>query len=80
MSASSTRAYLENYYMTSIPNTVVFPERMYTAAELQAAALQKDSWKEFTLGAVAAAAAAAAPLQRREARRHTRSSTAIEKN
>lgn len=47
MSSESMRAYLENYYMVNIPKTAVFPDKMYTAAELQAAAVQKKSWVEF---------------------------------
>jgi hypothetical protein len=57
MSSESMRAYLENYYMTSIPKTAVFPDKMYTAAELQAVAVQKKSWVEF----IAVVASAAAP-------------------
>jgi hypothetical protein len=49
MSSESMRAYLENYYMVSIPKTAVFPDKMYTAAELQAAAVQKKSWVEFVV-------------------------------
>lgn len=49
MSSESIRAYLENYYMVSIPKTAVFPDKVYTAAELQAAAVQKKSWTEFVL-------------------------------
>jgi hypothetical protein len=35
--------------MVSIPKTAVFPDKVYTAAELQAAAVQKKSWTEFVL-------------------------------
>lgn len=49
MSSESIRAYLENYYMVSIPKTAMFPDKLYTAAELQAAAVQKKSWTEFAL-------------------------------
>ena len=49
MSSESIRAYLENYYMESIPKTALFPDKLYTAAELQAAALHKKSWTEFVL-------------------------------
>ena len=49
MSSESMHAYLQNYYMVSIPKTVVFPDKMYTAAELQAAAVQKKSWVEFVV-------------------------------
>jgi hypothetical protein len=49
MSSNSIRSYLENYYMTSIPKSVQFPDRMYTAAELQAAVVQTESWGDFAI-------------------------------
>lgn len=47
LSSTSMHAYLENYYETIIPKTVNFPDRSYTAAELQTAVNQVSSWKEF---------------------------------
>jgi SpoVK/Ycf46/Vps4 family AAA+-type ATPase len=47
LSSKSMHAYLENYYIESIPKSAVFPDKMYTAAELQAAVVEKKSWTEF---------------------------------
>ena len=47
LSSDSMRAYLENYYTTIIPKTVNFPDRAYTAAELQTAVNQVSSWQEL---------------------------------
>jgi hypothetical protein len=49
LSSTCIRAYLENYYCTTIPKSIQFPDRMYTAAELQAAVVQKSSWHDFAI-------------------------------
>jgi hypothetical protein len=47
MSSRAVHDYLENYFETQIPKTVVFPNHRYTAAELQAAVCLKSSWQDF---------------------------------
>lgn len=47
LSSDSTRRFLENYYSVTIPKTVVFPDRMYSAAELQSLAAQRETWETF---------------------------------
>jgi len=47
LSSDSMRRFLENYYSVTIPKTVVFPDRVYSAAELQSLAAQRDSWETF---------------------------------
>lgn len=50
LSAASVRSFLENYYQVAIPASVVFPDRKWTAAELQgAAAAASGSWTQFTV-------------------------------
>jgi SpoVK/Ycf46/Vps4 family AAA+-type ATPase len=50
LSAASVRSFLENYYQVPIPATAVFPDRKWTAAELQgAAAAAGASWTDFTV-------------------------------
>jgi len=52
LSSNAVHAYLENYFETSIPKTVHFPNHTYTAAELQAAVSLKSSWKDFVVAPV----------------------------
>lgn len=50
LSAASVRSFLENYYQVAIPASAVFPDRKWTAAELQgAAASAGTSWTDFTV-------------------------------
>ena len=50
LSAASVRSFLENYYQVQVPATAVFPDRKWTAAELQgAAAAAGTSWADFTV-------------------------------
>jgi ATP-dependent 26S proteasome regulatory subunit len=49
LSAASVRRFLENFYEKAIPATVAFPDRRWSAAELQGAAASATSYKEFTL-------------------------------
>ena len=48
MSAASVRSFLENFYQTVIPKSVSFPDRQWSAAELQGLASSAASWKVFT--------------------------------
>ena len=50
LSSDSTRRFLENYYSVTIPKTVVFPDRLYSAAELQSLAALQESWETFGKG------------------------------
>lgn len=47
LSSESTRRFLENYYSAAIPKSEVFPDRVYSAAELQSLAAQHTSWTSF---------------------------------
>ena len=47
MSAASVRSFLENFYETVIPKSVSFPDRRWSAAELQGLASSAVSWKQF---------------------------------
>lgn len=47
MTAASMRRFLENFYRETIPADVVFPERKYTAAELQACVHRFPTLDEF---------------------------------
>ena len=47
MSQQSVRAYVENYYSCTIPKTVCFPDRIYSAAEIQSLASQHNTWKDL---------------------------------
>lgn len=48
MSAASVRSFLENYYETVIPASASFPDRRWSAAELQGLASSAASYKVFT--------------------------------
>lgn len=45
MSSESMRGFIENYYMRPLPKSVVFPERTFTAAELQGIVSQYKDWE-----------------------------------
>jgi hypothetical protein len=45
MSGANVRSYLENYFDTTIPKSVTFPDDHWTAAELQGAAYRAANWK-----------------------------------
>jgi hypothetical protein len=47
LSAASVRRFLENLFEVKIPATVAFPDRRWSAAELQGAAAVATSYKEF---------------------------------
>jgi hypothetical protein len=47
MSACATHKYLENYFETSIPSSIVFPDKVFTAAELQTKVSKCKSYKDF---------------------------------
>jgi ATP-dependent 26S proteasome regulatory subunit len=50
LSAASVRSFLENYYQVQVAASAVFPDRKWTAAELQgAAAAAGASWADFTV-------------------------------
>lgn len=50
LSAASVRSFLENYYQVQVPDLAVFPDRKWTAAELQgAAAAAGATWTDFTV-------------------------------
>jgi len=50
LSAASVQSFLENYYQVQVPASAVFPDRKWTAAELQgAAAAAGASWTDFTV-------------------------------
>lgn len=49
LSAASVRRFLENFYEKAIPVATAFPDRKWSAAELQGAAAVATSYKEFTL-------------------------------
>ena len=44
MSAQSVRSYIEHYYKVSLPKTVVLPDRVVTAAELQSYVSRETEW------------------------------------
>lgn len=46
MSAVSIRHYLDNYFATSIPKSVVLPDRVYTAAQVQAHVCNYTRWED----------------------------------
>jgi hypothetical protein len=48
MSSASVRLFLENYYEMRIPKSVSFPDRRWSAAELQGLASSAASYKVFT--------------------------------
>jgi SpoVK/Ycf46/Vps4 family AAA+-type ATPase len=45
LSNVATRKYIENYYDTILPKTATFPDKAYTAAELQAIVYKHKDWK-----------------------------------
>ena len=45
MTGANVRAYLENYFDTVIPKSVMFPDDHWTAAELQGAAYRAADWR-----------------------------------
>ncbi len=47
MSSASVRSFLENYYEMRIPKSISFPERKWSAAELQGLASSAPSYKQF---------------------------------
>jgi hypothetical protein len=49
MSAASVRSFLANFYQTVIPKSVCFPDRRWSAAELQGLASSTPSYKQFML-------------------------------
>ena len=49
LSAASVRRFLENFYEVKIPVSVTFPDRKWSAAELQGLAASAPSYKEFTV-------------------------------
>jgi len=49
MSSLSVRSFLENFYQTVIPKSVSFPDRRWSAAELQGLASSAASYKQFML-------------------------------
>lgn len=46
MSSASVHKYMENYFDTSIPKSVVFPDRVYTAAQVQAHVSKHPTWEQ----------------------------------
>ena len=44
MSAQSVRSYIEHYYKVMLPKTVVLPDRVVTAAELQSYVSRETEW------------------------------------
>jgi hypothetical protein len=49
LSEASVRSFLENYYEVKIPGSTIFPDRQWSAAELQGlAAAPGATWKSFT--------------------------------
>ena len=47
LSAASVRSFLENYYEMRIPKSISFPDRRWSAAELQGLASSYSSYKQF---------------------------------
>ena len=50
LSAASVRRFLENFYEAKTPAAATFPDRKWSAAELQGLAASATSYKEFTKG------------------------------
>ena len=48
MSSASVRSFLQNFYEVDIPLATAFPDRRWSAAELQGLASSAASWKVFT--------------------------------
>ena len=50
LSSASVRSFLENYYEMKIPKSISFPDRRWSAAELQGLASSAASYKQFKTG------------------------------
>ena len=47
MSRQSVHSFLENCFHTTIPSTIVWPDRQFSAADLQASVSKYATWEEF---------------------------------
>lgn len=47
MSSKSAHAFLENYYQTSIPTDIPWPDRTFSGADFQALVAHYSTWEEF---------------------------------